>query len=191
MWIWNVIFSMGKPALFLDRDGVLNYDEGYTHIFDETLIIPGSADLIRKANDKGWIVIIITNQSGIGRGLYSETYFHTFMEEMIKYYARLGASIHKYYFSPFYKLSRIAKYRGNAHLHKPKSGMLHLATTDFHIDLGNSILVGDKMTDIACGRDFGVGTLVLFSLDQVADDVDYLVISSLHEFTEDKIWAPI
>ena len=114
-------------ALFLDRDGVLNYDTGYTHVFESTQIIPGSVDLIRFAKKKGFKVIIITNQSGIGRGLYSEQTFHVYMRQMISFFQKKELKL-MIIFAPYYEFSSNEIYKKGKILRKPEPGMISLAT---------------------------------------------------------------
>lgn len=152
-----------RRALFLDRDGTLNYDEGYTNSFDTTQIIEGSVDLIRFANQRNFHVIIATNQSGIGRGFYNEEKFHEYMGKMINYYRYYGAVIDDYFFAPYYKYSKNEIYKMGEMLRKPNTGMIELAVKKYSLDLANSILVGDKKTDIQTGKKIGIKNLILFN----------------------------
>ena len=151
-------------ALFLDRDGVLNYDTGYTHVFESTQIIPGSVDLIRFAKKKGFKVIIITNQSGIGRGLYSEQTFHVYMRQMISF-SKKGAKIDDYFFAPYYEFSSNEIYKKGKILRKPEPGMISLASQKHNLNLSKSILLGDKISDIESGKNAGVLHLFLYDAD--------------------------
>ena len=187
---------MAKPALFLDRDGVLNVDEGYTHIFNENLIIDGSTELIKKAKNKGYYVFIITNQSGIGRGKYTEIQFHNFMNEMLAFYNSCDAYIDDIFFAPYYKYSKLNKYREKSELRKANTGMLKLACDRYKVDIYNSVIVGDSLTDIQCGARFGITNLFLLKnevleareTEQLKKICNFSVIYSLTELLEDYFW---
>ena len=97
-----------KKALFLDRDGVINVDWGYVHKPEQCVFIDGIKNLLQKAKELNYTIIIITNQSGIGRGYYNEQEFHSFMKWMNK---RLGNLIDDYYFCPFHEDYGIGKYK--------------------------------------------------------------------------------
>lgn len=179
-----------SKALFLDRDGVLNYDKGYTHIFSSNEIIPGSLELIRFANQKDYKVIVITNQSGIGRGLYSEKEFHVYMDKMMLFFKTNGAMIEDYYFAPYYKFSQIEKYRTGKKFRKPECGMILSARDKYHLNLSESILIGDKLSDIDAGLKSGVAKLFLFSENhnKKLSDGKYFSIQKLTSVMDYDIW---
>lgn len=178
------------PALFLDRDGVLNRDDGYTHVFNKSDIISESIDLIRYANELGYKVIIITNQSGIGRGIYSETAFHKFMLEMLEYYDAHEARINDYLYAPYHEKSKHPKYRRNKNDRKPNPGMIFRAKEIYDLDLHSSILVGDKVSDIEAGLAAKIQNLVLYEPNFSKLDKDYpaYIVESLRKITRLPIW---
>lgn len=144
-------------ALFLDRDGVINTDFGYTHEWEPNIMIAGIIELIKKYNGKGYCVCIITNQSGIGRGYYSEIAFHRFMEHMITYCKSYGAIIDKFYYCKCIPSKR------NCENRKPNPGMLFQASKDLGINLEASIFVGDKITDMEAAERASIGRKFLYS----------------------------
>lgn len=146
----NIFFKnvFKKPALFLDRDGVLNKDIGYLHKKKDFIWKKGIIKFIREYNNKNFYVFIITNQSGIGRGFYTEktvNKLHLWINDKLK---KNGAYIDKFYYAPYFKDSKIKKYRKNFLLRKPNTGMVNLALKEWDIDLKKSLVVGDKITDI-------------------------------------------
>lgn len=155
--------TVNKRALFLDRDGTLNFDMGYTHIFNKEHIIEGSIDLIKYANSRGFRVIIMTNQSGIGRGMYTERVFHNYMDDFKNFFASQCAFIDDYFFAPYYKFSKNRKYRTGIELRKPNTGMFELAKQKHLLEFSKSIFVGDKFSDIEAGMNAEIASLVLLN----------------------------
>lgn len=131
-----------RPALFLDRDGVVNYDDGYTHIWRDDLLIDGVADLIRCFKRLNYLIIIVTNQSGIGRGLYSEQVFKVFMRDLQTSLMSQDAIYDAYYFCKCTPKEPICFRR------KPNAGMFLEAIADFDVDIEKSVMVGDKVSDM-------------------------------------------
>ena len=151
---------MSRPALFLDRDGVINVDHGYVHTLDKFQFIEGIFELVVAANRAGYLVVVVTNQAGIGRGYYSEAQFHALTHWMKTKFAEHGGQIDGVYFCPYHPDQGIGRYRRESELRKPAPGMLFQAHKELGIDLKRSIFIGDKATDMAAGRAAGVGTLL-------------------------------
>lgn len=154
---------MRGRALFLDRDGVINVDTGYVHRPEQVQFVDGIFDVIAAANRAGFRVIVATNQSGIGRGLYTEEQFHALSKWMIEQCAEQGALIDRFYFCPFHPDHGVGRYRRASACRKPEPGMLLQAQREHDIDLSRSVLVGDRPTDIEAGLRAGVGTLLFFA----------------------------
>lgn len=151
------------PALFLDRDGVVNIDYGYIYRKENIEFIDGIFSLCKKARNFGYLICIITNQSGIGRGYYSEQDFFVLTDWMREIFHSNGAAIDKVYFCPTHPEHGIGKYRIKSPSRKPEPGMILQAVDDFGIDLATSILVGDKETDIQAGIAAGIGCNLLYN----------------------------
>ena len=151
-----------NKALFLYRDGVINFDYGYVHKIDQFDFIPGIFELGRKALSCNYKIIVITNQAGIARGLYSEEDFLGLSEWMRGVFLQEGIEITKVYFSPYHSTAGIGKYRADDYSRKPRPGMILDAKNEFDINLHKSILIGDKQTDIDAGVTAGVGTNLLY-----------------------------
>lgn len=142
-------------AVFVDRDGTINVDVDFLSTPSQLLLIPRSADAIRELNDLGIPVIVITNQSGIARGLYSEsdlTAVHRAMDAELK---RSGAAILDYYYCPHHPTEGIGKYKVECSCRKPKPGMLIEAAAKHGFDLSRSFVVGDKRIDLQAGKSVG------------------------------------
>lgn len=146
----------GRPALFLDRDGVINLDHGYVFKPEHFDFVPGIFDLCRAAQRLGHATFVITNQAGIGRGYYSEDDFHALTAWMCGVFAAQGARIDQVYFCPTHPEHGVGRYKVESDMRKPNPGMILQAQREFGIALERSMLVGDRLTDIAAGRAAGV-----------------------------------
>ena len=142
---------MKRRALFLDRDGVINVDHGYVHRPDQFEFIDGIFDLCRHARDLGYLIVVVTNQAGIGRGLYTEQAFHALTTWMTQQFSERGIDIAAVYFCPHHALHGIGEYKRECERRKPNPGMLQDAARELGIDLGASMLIGDKESDIEAG----------------------------------------
>lgn len=175
-----------RRGLILDRDGVINEDTGYLHRVEDCRFVEGIFELVAAFAARGFLAVIATNQSGIGRGLYTEADFQAFMAWMTAEFARRGAPIAGVYHCPDHPTAGIGPYRRASPWRKPGPGMLRQAAMDFELDLARSWSVGDQMTDIEAGRAAGVGTLVRY--DPLAPAVqrceDFWVVPSLRAAIE-------
>lgn len=147
-----------RPAAFLDRDGVLNIDLGYLHRVEELEFVEGAAAAVRRLNDAGFWVIVVTNQSGIGRGYYDEAAMeavHAAIQAQLSQTA--AAWIDAFYACPFHPEAEIERFRHPDHPdRKPNPGMLMRAMQDFRIDPQRSFMIGDKDSDMEAARRAGV-----------------------------------
>jgi len=152
-----------SKALFLDRDGVVNFDNGYTHQIEDFKFIPGIFSLIKAAQDKGYLIFIITNQSGIARGFYSEEQFLSLTAWIEKEFRKRGIKITRTYFCPFHVEAKISKYKNDSFDRKPNPGMILTAQKEFNLDLKKSVLIGDNLSDIKAGENAGIIKNILFT----------------------------
>tara|TARA_X000000950_G_scaffold286617_1_gene396101 strand:- start:24060 stop:25223 length:1164 start_codon:yes stop_codon:yes gene_type:complete len=136
-----------KPCLFLDRDGVINKDTGYVFKQKNFKWRKNIFKFIKKYNDKNYYVIIITNQSGIGRGYYTEKDLFKLHKWMCQKIKSKGGNIDSIYFAPYFKNSKFTKYRKGKRMRKPDIGMIEKAKKEFKIDTKNSIFIGDNDID--------------------------------------------
>jgi D-glycero-D-manno-heptose 1,7-bisphosphate phosphatase len=173
----------GKPALFLDRDGVINVDHGYVSRPEDFEPIEGIFDLCREAQRQGYLIIVITNQAGIGRGYYTEADFEALTTWMIGRFEEEGIAIADVYHCPFHPEHGIGPYKADTACRKPHPGMLLQAAAEHGIDLAGSVLVGDKPSDIQAGIGAGVGRLFLYLTAGKNKDVpmDAVVVHHLAE----------
>lgn len=160
-----------RPALFLDRDGVINVDRNYVYRVEDFAWIEGAADVIRRFNENGWWVFVVTNQSGIARGYYTEEQMQTLHDWLVAELDKRGAKIDRIYHCPYHEEGTIARYTKDSYDRKPKPGMLIRAMTDFPVIKERSFLIGDKQADLEAAKAAGVRGF-LFSggnLSQFAD----------------------
>jgi len=175
-----------KKALFLDRDGVINVEKNYVYKTDDFEFIEGIFELTREAQDKGYLLIIITNQAGIGRGYYTEADFQQLTDWMVEQFVAKGVTINAVYFCPFHPEAGIGDYKKPSMDRKPNPGMLFQARDKYQLDLSQCMLIGDKMSDIQAGRNAGLNSLLLLSTELTDTEQsvsDYHVISSLPQAT--------
>jgi D-glycero-D-manno-heptose 1,7-bisphosphate phosphatase len=151
-----------RPAIFIDRDGTINEDIGYASHPDEIVIYSFAAEAIRLAGDAGFKVIIVTNQSGIARGLYDEAMLATIHEKLIGELQREGAQIDAIYYCPHHPRIGNESYKKDCACRKPQIGMLERAAREHHINLEKSFVIGDKASDINLATNAGArGVLVM------------------------------
>ncbi len=153
---------MAKPrALFLDRDGVINADAGYTCKIEEFHFMDGIFDVCRTAHALDYLIIVVTNQAGIGRGYYTETDFQQLTTWMRDRFRAEGAPLAAVYHCPYHP-DGVGEYRRQSDWRKPAPGMLLQAAADFTLDMPASLLIGDSEHDITAARAAGLGTAVRF-----------------------------
>lgn len=155
--------SKKRSALFLDRDGVINVDYGYVFKPERFHFIDGIFELVEAANRLDYLVVVITNQAGIGRGFYTESDFQIVTDWMLNQFAKRGVHIDAVYFCPYHPEAVIEQYRKESNMRKPAPGMLLKAAVDLNIDLKTSIVVGDKDSDMQAGLAAGVQFLFQFN----------------------------
>ncbi len=146
-----------KRALFLDRDGTLNVDTGYLYEPEKFEWIDGAIDCIKRFNDRGWWVFVVTNQSGVGRGYYTEDDVRALHDFMSAELSKHSAHIDAYYSCPFHPEASVERYRKDSYDRKPKPGMLYQAMAEFPVHREQSFLIGDAQRDVDAARAAGVG----------------------------------
>jgi D-glycero-D-manno-heptose 1,7-bisphosphate phosphatase len=146
-----------RPALFLDRDGVLNEDVGYPHRVEDLRWTPGAQSAVRLANDAGWWVFVVTNQSGVARAYFDMAAVDRFHDAMSADLARAGARVDRFYVCPFHPDAVEARWRHANHPdRKPNPGLLLRAMAEQPVDGSRSLMIGDKRSDLAAARQAGV-----------------------------------
>jgi D-glycero-D-manno-heptose 1,7-bisphosphate phosphatase len=194
-WGFSLASTM-QPALFLDRDGVINVDHGYVHRPDDFHFMDGIFDVARAARTHGYRLVVVTNQAGIGRGRYSETQFHALTDWMCLCFMEERAPIDRVYFSPYHPTAGLGEYKQDHISRKPRPGMLFQAQRELGIDLAASILIGDKLSDVEAGIAAGVGRNLLLQAEggDIPPNAGYVRIGMLREalpfLADPASWRP-
>jgi D-glycero-D-manno-heptose 1,7-bisphosphate phosphatase len=149
-----------RQALFLDRDGVINVDRHHVYRIEDFEFLPGIFELCEAAAERGYLIVVVTNQAGIGRGYYTEADFQRLSTWMADTFGQRGIDIARIYHCPYHPTAGIGEYRRESFDRKPQPGMLLKARDELGLDMSASVLIGDKDSDIAAGRAAGVGLLI-------------------------------
>src|SRR5262245_18664182 len=164
---------MWRKALFLDRDGVINVDRGSVHRPDQFEFMTGIFELARfVVNDLRWYLVVVTNQSGIGRGFFDESAYDHLTRWMCDRFAEENAPITKVYHCPYHPEFGIGAYRRDHPWRKPKPGMILQAAADFDLDLLRSAIIGDSTEDIVAGQAAGIGLRIRIGTSNAATTAD-------------------
>jgi len=173
-------------ALFLDRDGVVNEEVGYLHRTEDVRWVAGIVSLCITAQSLGYKLVVVTNQSGIARGLYSVEQFQSLMTWMRAELARHGISIAGVYHCPYHPEHGIGEYKREHEDRKPGPGMLLRAARELNLDLAQSILVGDRCSDLAAAHAAGLRrAFLLRGTEPAACSEPHTLVDSL---TEVEAW---
>lgn len=150
-----------RNAVFIDRDGVIIEDRDYAYRSEDLAFIPGAIEALRALSRSSYKIIIITNQSGIGRGYFTESDYHAFTETLLERLSAYGARVDGVYFCPHHPAQGIGSYGILCSCRKPKTGMITKASHEHGIRLKGSWLIGDKTSDIKAGIDAGCKTILV------------------------------
>ncbi len=173
-------------ALFLDRDGVINHEVGYLHKPEDVTFVDGIFPLCELAQSLGYKLIVVTNQSGIARGLYSTVDFERLMDWFQAEFLSRGIALSAVYHCPFHPEHGIGEYKRESEDRKPSPGMLRRAAHDHQINLSTSLLIGDRCSDIAAANAAGLHhAFLLAGTEPLACQGTYQPIAKL---TEAESW---
>tara|TARA_B100000029_G_scaffold58355_1_gene52655 strand:- start:1160 stop:1747 length:588 start_codon:yes stop_codon:yes gene_type:complete len=150
-----------RPAIFLDRDGTLNVDAGYLDRRDRLILFPWSVESIRLLRRAGYAVVIVTNQSGVARGMIEESFVQEVYQIIQAQLADIGEELDGHYYCPHEPSALIEAFRVDCECRKPKPGMVTRAARDLGLDVNRSVVIGDKWSDIRLAKQTGArGVLV-------------------------------
>lgn len=188
-----------RKAAFIDRDGVINEDRAFVHDIDQFVFLPGAVDALRELKAAGYLLVVITNQSGIARGLYSEADYWKLTRHMQGDLEAVGIKLDAVEHCPHLPDAPILRYRLDCDCRKPQPGMINRARGSLGIDVSASILIGDRASDIEAGRRAGVARCFLVrsghslsaidvkAADGVYDDLAACVADHLCLSTRDPV----
>lgn len=152
-----------RRAIFIDRDGTLNEEVGYIRDLAEFRLFDFAAEAIRLVNEAGWLVIVVTNQSGIARGLFSEEFLAQVHGQMQAELERDGARVDGIYFCPHHPTTGDAPYRISCNCRKPQPGLLLRAAEDFELDLSLCAVIGDRLRDVKTAQTVGARSVLVLT----------------------------
>jgi D-glycero-D-manno-heptose 1,7-bisphosphate phosphatase len=152
-----------RRAVFLDRDGTINEEVNYLSRPEQLRLLPNAAEGIKLLRAKGFLAIIVTNQSGVARGYFSEQRVLEIHQDLQALLAKAGAAIDGFYYCPHHPQVGYAPYRRECECRKPKPGMLLRAAKDFQLDLAQCFVAGDKIIDILPGIEVGCRTVLVLT----------------------------
>lgn len=187
---------MGKnKAIFLDRDGTINIDKGYLFKKEDFEFEENSIEALKRFIKLNFILIIVTNQSGIGRGYYTENDVEILNEYLIDYLLKKGIEIKKIYYCPHHPKEGTGNYKKECECRKPNPGMLLKGIKEFNIDISKSYMVGDKISDVIAGLKSGLKSVLLTNNKKVKKEIlenfkeKIYIFEDLNEFSKevDKI----
>ena len=144
-----------NQAVFLDRDGVINKDLSYVYKKEDLFLLDNVCEGLISLAELGYKLIVITNQSGVARGYFTEEDVKLFHEEISKRLALKNCFLDAFYYCPHYPGGSVSRYALECDCRKPKLGMVHIAQKDFDLDLEGSVVIGDKISDMELAKNIG------------------------------------
>jgi len=157
---------MKTKALFLDRDGIINVDHGYVSKREDFEFVEGIFALVKEFSNAGYLIFVVTNQSGIGRGYYSEEDFTLLSNWMVEAFKKQALKIEKVYYCPHTPEDK-------CHCRKPQTGMIEQALADYPVDLADSWLIGDKQSDIDLALNAEIGNSIYIGNKDITNATYY------------------
>ncbi len=150
-------------VVFLDRDGTLCEEVGYLSSVEQMRLIPRSGEAVRLLNQKGYKVVVVTNQAGVARGFFPEAVLEGLHAEMVRQLREEGAYLDGIYYCPHHPLDGFPPYRQECNCRKPATGLLERAAADLNLDLLSGYMIGDHFSDVECGQRVGAETVLLLT----------------------------
>jgi D,D-heptose 1,7-bisphosphate phosphatase len=179
--------SEGARAAFLDRDGVINLDRAYVHRWEDFEFVPGALDAVARLQAAGYRLVIVTNQSGIARGYFTQEQYLELTRRMLQAFEDHGVHIDRVYHCPHHPKGSVAPWAVDCDCRKPGPGMILQAAADLGLSLADSILVGDKPSDIAAARAAGVGRAFRVRSDNEESGISGMVPNAEFDNLEDCV----
>lgn len=153
--------SNPRPAVFLDRDGTIMVEKDFLGDPEGVELLPRAAEAIRLLKQRGYLILVVTNQSGVARGYYGEQDVHAVNNRLRELLSREGAAVDGIYYCPHYLGGTLPHYRIDCECRKPRIGLARRAMEEFPIDLQRSVMIGDRAADIEFGRNLGIKSVLV------------------------------
>lgn len=173
--------SHGRKAAFIDRDGVINQERAYVYRIEDFVFVPDAIDALRDLQAAGYLLVVVTNQSGIARGLYTEADYERITVYMRERLLEAGVRLDAVQHCPHLPDAAVEHYRLDCGCRKPRAGMLQSAITALDIDVSASILIGDRASDVEAGRVAGVGRCFLVRSGNVLSEHDVALADAVYD----------
>ena len=152
-----------NKAVFLDRDGTISEEVGYITDLSMFSLYPYTSAVLKELAAMDFKIIVVTNQAGVARGYFDTDLVEKVHKLMKQKLAEEGAFVNDVYYSPYYRKGKVPEYSRDSDCRKPNTGMIEKAAKKYDIDLNNSFMIGDKLSDIECGRRMGLNTILLLT----------------------------
>jgi len=178
-----------KKAVFLDRDGTLIQDLGYICNFSQVGFFTFAAAAVRAMNEAGYLVIVVSNQSAVARGICSEKEIKLLHRQLQNHFKKDGAAIAAFYYCPFLVDGAISRFRQDSPMRKPAPGMLLQAASDFELDLSSCFMIGDKTDDILAGKEAGCRTMLVRTGQGRSSEISFQSIDPRPDYIVDDLLA--
>lgn len=150
-------------AIFFDRDGTLIEEVGYLHRPDQVVFISDAIPAMQMLQSAGYFLIIISNQSGVARGYYTENDILNVHQYMDQFLRKEGIVINGFYYCPHHPDAKVEQYKIDCNCRKPATGMIRQAETDLKINLNGSFMIGDKISDVQCALNAGINPILVLT----------------------------
>ena len=158
----------GRPAIFLDRDGTINPDTGYTWRIEDCALLPEVGPALRVMQDLGYELVVVTNQAGIAKGYYGEAEMHAYNRALAALLVPFGVDLRNFYFCPYHKDAERAQYRQDSQMRKPNPGMFLQAAQELGLDTSRSYGIGDRESDIRATQAVGAQAILVLTGETLA-----------------------
>ena len=178
------MYNLKNKAIFLDRDGVINVEKNYVYRIEDFEFKEGIFEFCELVQQLNFRIFVITNQAGIGRGYYTTDDYDRLTDWMLAQFSSRGIHIDKVYYCPYHPVAGVGEYRKSSFDRKPNPGMILKAVKEFDLDLSNSILIGDKDSDLEAGKAAGIKWNLKLSQERNDADKEKLLFPKLSDIAE-------